>query len=255
MASAAAVPAGGREYQVECLLSLRHDVKGQPEFLVKWKGYGPESNTWEPLANLEGTAEDAIHEYYKTHPRIRGFDCLEGDSRNQHELSDKFSTAVTSFYETPTLEAFLAMSASRPDTLAQRQLYADAFNWLCRAPPPPARPPPPSLARAADRVGPRCHRGGEGGDRRRSRRAAAAVSQPALSHPASPLSVWLSVALPPPNTVSFSVRRLAWCRDRKDWDADLKYFSVMIDLCTAEAVQESQVNFLLTFAPASRGLR
>ena len=81
------------------------------------------------------------------------------------------------------------------------------------------------------------------------------MSHPALSHPASPLSVWLSVALPPPNTVSFSVRRLAWCRDRKDWDADLKYFSVMIDLCTAEAVQESQVNFLLTFAPASRGLR
>lgn len=204
MASAAAVPAGGREYQVECLLSLRHDVKGQPEFLVKWKGYGPESNTWEPLANLEGTAEDAIHEYYKTHPRIRGFDCLEGDSRNQHELSDKFSTAVTSFYETPTLEAFVAMSASRPDTLAQRQLYADAFNWLCRAPPPPARPPPPSLARAADQVGLRCRRGGEGGDRRRSRRAAAGVSQPFHTQPL--LSPFGSLSLSLPRILSRSHR-------------------------------------------------
>ena len=87
----------------------------------------------EPLENLEGTADIAIEEYYATHPQTVGFDCLEGESRTEHDLSNEFSSAVTSFYQSPSLQSYLAVAASRPSTLPQRQLYDDAFRWLRQA--------------------------------------------------------------------------------------------------------------------------
>ena len=44
------------EYEVERLLDHRHVKRGRTrtrnQFLVKWLGYGPEHNTWEPESNL-----------------------------------------------------------------------------------------------------------------------------------------------------------------------------------------------------------
>ena len=49
------------EYEVEAIRKMvRED--GVPKFLVKWKGYGDEDNTWEPLANLTG-CEDLLDEF------------------------------------------------------------------------------------------------------------------------------------------------------------------------------------------------
>lgn len=44
--------AKGEQYEVERVLNARINKSNKWEFYVMWKGYGPESNTWEPEANL-----------------------------------------------------------------------------------------------------------------------------------------------------------------------------------------------------------
>ena len=39
------------EYEVEKIVGKRQGKKGA-EYLVKWKGFDPKDNTWEPKANL-----------------------------------------------------------------------------------------------------------------------------------------------------------------------------------------------------------
>uniref|UniRef100_A0A171AR68 Chromobox protein-like protein 1 n=1 Tax=Triatoma infestans TaxID=30076 RepID=A0A171AR68_TRIIF len=40
-----------KQYEVECIVDAKKK-SGKREFLVKWKGYGPKQNTWEPASNL-----------------------------------------------------------------------------------------------------------------------------------------------------------------------------------------------------------
>ena len=59
---------GELEYEVERILLHRdkHPVRGykiKREFLIKWLGYGPEYNTWEPEANLKNCPE-LLSEYW-----------------------------------------------------------------------------------------------------------------------------------------------------------------------------------------------
>lgn len=53
------------EYEVEQILAHRSVKKGRrsiKEYLIKWKGYGPEENTWEPQNHLDG-ARELLQEY------------------------------------------------------------------------------------------------------------------------------------------------------------------------------------------------
>ena len=58
---------GEVEYVVEDILSHRvvgSGKRARKQYLVKWQGYGPEHNSWEPEANLVRCAE-ALQEYWQ----------------------------------------------------------------------------------------------------------------------------------------------------------------------------------------------
>ena len=57
---------GELEYTVDRVLDHRDKRSGRRtvgEYLVRWEGYGPEHNTWEPQANMSSAAE-AISDYW-----------------------------------------------------------------------------------------------------------------------------------------------------------------------------------------------
>ncbi|CCO37033.1 Chromodomain Y-like protein Short=CDY-like [Rhizoctonia solani AG-1 IB] len=56
---------GEEEYIVEGIMDSRETKKGKWEYLVKWKGYGPEESTWEPRENLKN-ARKFLSEYKKS---------------------------------------------------------------------------------------------------------------------------------------------------------------------------------------------
>ena len=54
---------GQEEYKVDNVIRERPKHSGL-ELLIRWKGYGPEFDTWEPLKNLTN-AVCKVEEYYK----------------------------------------------------------------------------------------------------------------------------------------------------------------------------------------------
>jgi hypothetical protein len=57
---------GDATYEVEQVLDSKY-FRNSLRFLVRWTGYGPEEDSWEPLPNLDGAIE-AVREYQAKHP-------------------------------------------------------------------------------------------------------------------------------------------------------------------------------------------
>ena len=58
---------GEEEYEVEEVLDSRV-FKGRLEYLVRWKGYGPEEDSWENGLELAEGAAEAIADFHAAHP-------------------------------------------------------------------------------------------------------------------------------------------------------------------------------------------
>ena len=84
---------GEMEYEVEKILSKRKRY-GKVEYLVRWRGYTAEEDTWkkeENLGNAQEAVEDYEKEYEKTAKRIRE---EEDGAYSRSELLGRYTTKV-----------------------------------------------------------------------------------------------------------------------------------------------------------------
>jgi hypothetical protein len=54
------------EYEVDHIVRHKRTSAGRTLFLIRWKGYGPDEDTWEPASNLKG-ARETMDEYKRLH--------------------------------------------------------------------------------------------------------------------------------------------------------------------------------------------
>uniref|UniRef100_A0A8D0ZQ09 Chromo domain-containing protein n=1 Tax=Sus scrofa TaxID=9823 RepID=A0A8D0ZQ09_PIG len=67
-------------YEVERIVDKRKNKKGKTEYLVRWKGYDSEDDTWEPEQHLVN-CEEYIHDFNRRHPEKQKEGALARPSR------------------------------------------------------------------------------------------------------------------------------------------------------------------------------
>jgi len=166
-------------YEVEAVLD--EDELGGKGFLIRWAGYGPEHDSWEPEGHVAPQLVDAFREARRLVRNNQGRDYKANNTRmlwcarcGTHRPADSFSsnmrraepaqrTCLTHFYysrnsrsEPATAAASLASSSTVADivgssdaqrTPAQRKRPRDDATSLA-APPAPVKRPARAVARA-----------------------------------------------------------------------------------------------------------
>src|ERR1700743_163920 len=88
---------GGDRYEVEKIIDSRRRGKGV-QYLVKWKGYSSNENSWEPSRNIDN-AQELIQDFHQKYPRkpslklrqMRAFDLKAGVMSRIQLLISKIS--------------------------------------------------------------------------------------------------------------------------------------------------------------------
>ncbi|KAG5842019.1 hypothetical protein ANANG_G00173230 [Anguilla anguilla] len=109
-------------YEVEKIVDKRKNKKGKMEYLVRWRGYGFEGDTWEPETHLSNCME-FIHEFNR----------LQSERQRDGSLLRSTRSSPSSGPSNARKQI------SRPQLGATRWPRAPA-----PPPPPPAAPPPRS---------------------------------------------------------------------------------------------------------------
>jgi hypothetical protein len=60
---------GDDVYELDYIVDRRKRSDGQWEYLIKWTGYDPEENSWEPAASISGNALKEFWKRLKVSPR------------------------------------------------------------------------------------------------------------------------------------------------------------------------------------------
>jgi len=87
---------GEEEFEVEKILNKRR-VRGKEKFLVRWKGYTAEEDTWENRENLENTKE-LVEEFEREHgeeaEKLRQQEQEEEEKMFSHKLPREFTAKL-----------------------------------------------------------------------------------------------------------------------------------------------------------------
>ncbi|KAM7283228.1 chromodomain Y-like protein [Ixodes scapularis] len=110
---------GGEHYEVERILNHRRKRSGRnekQEYLIRWKGFGPEEDTWEPEKNLTG-CEELLREYLAS---------LREDEEGT-ELMATVSPTPRKQY-TSVLEKSASKTLEAAEIITRRRLQVDQWH-------------------------------------------------------------------------------------------------------------------------------
>ncbi|KAL3989217.1 hypothetical protein ACER0C_013535 [Sarotherodon galilaeus] len=143
-------------YEVERIVDRRRNRKGRVEYLVRWRGYGSEGDTWEPESHLS-TCMAYVHEFNRQHAEHHRDSALLRSTRSTPNLrwgpvhkvlckphasrgdvdADISGSGDRNQVRSPLSPAqLLPANAPRP---LQQPLPADSFGFMSASPAGPAR--------------------------------------------------------------------------------------------------------------------
>lgn len=143
-------------YEVERIVDRRRNRKGRVEYLVRWRGYGSEGDTWEPESHLS-TCMAYVHEFNRQHaerhrdgallrstrstPNLRWGPvhkvlCKPHASRGDFDADISGSGDRNQGRSPPSPAQLLPANVPRP---LQQPLPADSFGFMSASPASPAR--------------------------------------------------------------------------------------------------------------------